>query len=165
MTEPFYYSTSYKLDKSHFSETFDESITEENSKNLYLKSIILTVMGSSILLFTDVSAYIAWFIVALAAIEALSVRFRKPWWLTRQMISKAANSELTLTIDENGVSSKSFYVESKIMWNDVDRIEKTAQGWMIYHNSTKNYISGRCLSEPAGDFISAKALLKSETDL
>lgn len=162
MTEPFNYSTTYKLDKSHFSETFDESITEENSKNLYMKSIILAVMGSSILLFTEMSAYVAWFIVALAAVEALSVRFRKPWWLTRQMISKAANSELTLTIDEKSVSSKSYYVESKILWNDVSKIEQTPQGWMLYHRNGKHYISGRCLSEPAKKFIQAQASTRSQ---
>lgn len=162
MTEPFNYSTTYKLDKSHFSETFDESITEENSKNLYMKSIILAVMGSSILLFTEISAYVAWFIVALAAVEALSVRFRKPWWLTRQMISKAANSELTLIIDENSVSSKSYYVESKILWNDISKIEKTTQGWMLFHSAGKSYISGRCLSEYANEFIKTQALTKSQ---
>jgi hypothetical protein len=162
MTEPFNYSTTYKLDKSHFSETFDESITEENSKNLYLKSILLAVMGSSILLFTEINTYVAWFIVALAAVEALSVRFRKPWWLTRQMISKAANSELTLIIDEKRVSSKSYYVESKILWNDISKIEQTAQGWMLFHSAGKNYISGRCLSESANEFIKTQALTNSQ---
>ncbi|MFQ3236608.1 MAG: hypothetical protein ACI9C4_002181 [Paraglaciecola sp.] len=161
MTTPFSYSTTYKLDKSHFSETFDESITADNAKRVYFKSVVLAVLGMALLFFTEITPYAAWFIVALAAVEVLSIRFRKSWWLARQLISKAANSELTLTVDENGVSSKSFYVESKISWADVKKIEQTAQGWLLYHAGGKNYVSGRCLSEAAKEFISAQALLKS----
>ena len=116
----------------------------------------------AILLFTEINPYGAWFVVGLGALEALSVRFRKPWWLARQMISKAANTELTLTIDENSVSSKSFYVESKISWAEVKKIEQTAKGWLFYHAGGKNYLSGRCLSESAKAFISAQALVKSQ---
>ncbi|MFT6898604.1 MAG: hypothetical protein ACJA13_003028 [Paraglaciecola sp.] len=162
MTTPFSYSTTYILDKSHFSETFDESITADNAKTVYFKAIILALLGLIILLFTQITAYIAWFIVALGAVEVLSIRFRKSWWLARQMISKAANSELTLTVDENGVRSKSFYVESEILWADVKKIEQTAQGWLLYHAGGKNYLSGRCLSAAANEFISAQALLKSQ---
>ncbi|MFT5676177.1 MAG: hypothetical protein ACI808_002115 [Paraglaciecola sp.] len=158
MTTPFFYSTTYILDKSHFSETFDESITVDNSRNVYLKSLILGFLGMAILLFTEINAYGAWFVVALGALEALSVRFRKPWWLARQMISKAAGTELTLTIDENCVSSKSFHVESKISWAEVNKIEQTVHGWLLYHAGGKSYLSGRCLSEAANEFISAQAL-------
>ncbi|MFT4938829.1 MAG: hypothetical protein ACI88A_001859 [Paraglaciecola sp.] len=162
MTTPFAYSTTYILDKSHFSETFDESITLNSSKTAYFKSIILGFLGLAILLFTEINPYGAWFIVGLGALEAFSVRFRKSWWLARQLISKAANSELTLTIDEHGVSSKSFYVESKISWDDVKTIEQTRQGWLILHATGRNYLSDRCLSEAARAFISKQALLKSQ---
>ena len=161
MTSPFSYSTTYILDKSHFSETFDESVTLNNSKNVYFKSIALGILGLAILLFTDISAYGAWFIVALGALEAFSIRFRKSWWLARQMISKAANTELTLSIDENGVSSKSFHVESKISWLEVKKIEKTPQGWLLFHAGGKNYVSSRCLSEAANEFMREQARLQS----
>ena len=162
MTASFTYSTTYILDKSHFSETFDESVTVDNSKNVYSKSIIFALLGLAILLFTEITAYAGWFIIALGALEVLSIRFQKPWWVARQMISKAANTELTLTIDENGVSSKSFHVESKILWADVTKIEQTTQGWLLYHAAGKNYVSGRCLNEATTEFMSAQALLKSQ---
>jgi hypothetical protein len=161
MSTPFSYSSTYILDKSHFSETFDASITVDNAKTVYFKSIILAFLGLALLLFKQIRPYVGWFIVALGALEVLSVRFRKSWWLARQMISKAASNELTLTIDEYSVSSKSFYVESKISWAEVRKIEQTAQGWLLYHAGGKNYLSGRCLSEPANEFIRAQALLKS----
>ena len=160
MASTFSYSTTYILDKSQFSETFDESVIVDNSKTVYFKSIILALFGLTILLFTEVNPYAAWFIVALGAIEALSIRFRKSWWLARQMLSKAANAEVTLTIDEQGVCSKSFYVESQILWSSVNEIEQTAQGWLLYHSKGKNYISGSCLSEQASNFIGKQAVLK-----
>ncbi len=160
MTTPFSYSTTYILDKSHFSETFDESVIIDNSKTVYFKSVVLALFGLSILLFTEVNPYAAWFIVALGALEALSIRFKKPWWLARQMLSKAANAEVTLIINDEKVSSQSFYVESKILWVDISKIEQTSQGWLLYHSAGKNYISARTLSEQAKEFIQSKALLK-----
>ncbi|MCJ8319643.1 MAG: YcxB family protein [Colwellia sp.] len=161
MTTAFSYSTTYILDKSHFSETFDESVIVDTSKTVYFKSVVLALFGLAILLFTEVNPYAAWFIVALGAIEALSIRFRKSWWLARQMLSKAANAEMTLTIDEQDVCSKSFYVESKISWPNINKIEQTSHGWLLYHSQGKNYISGRCLSEQASDFIAQQAILKA----
>ena len=93
--------------------------------------------------------------------EALSVRFQKPWWLARQMISKAANNKLTLTIDEESVSSKSQYVESTILWENITKIEKTQRGWLLFQGAGKSYLSNRCLSEEAQQFIGKKAELKS----
>jgi len=156
MTKPFSYSTTYVLDKSHFSETFDESKTAIDPQKAYLKSIILALVGLIFLLFTEISPYIAWFVVGLSALEALSVRFEKPWWLARQMMSKAANSELTLTIGDNGVSSKSFYVENTISWQDITKVEKTSRGWLLYHTAGRSYLSNRCLSEEAQQFIGEK---------
>lgn len=162
MTTAFSYSTSYILDKSHFSETFDESVIVDNSKTVYFKSAVLAVFGLTILLFTEVNPYAAWFIVALGAIEALSIRFRKSWWLARQLISKAANAEMTLTIDENDVYTKSFYVESKIAWANINSVEQTSRGWLLYHSLGRNYISARCLSEQANDYMNKQAVLKAQ---
>ncbi|WP_340676701.1 YcxB family protein [Paraglaciecola sp.] len=162
MTVPFSYSTTYTLDKSHYSETYEASTPVDNSKKVYLLAILLALLGLAILLFTEINPYAAWFMIALGALEVFSLRFRKSWWLARQLISKAANTELTLTIDDEGVSSQSIHIESEILWSDITKIEKTAQGWLLYHAGGKNYLSNRCLSAPAIEFIHAKALLKSQ---
>lgn len=156
MTTPFHFSTTYQLDKSHFSETFDESTNTGSRLADYFKSIIFVFFGVIILLVGGISPYLGWFAIALAAIDALSVKYKKPWWLARQMLSKAANSELTLTIDEKGVSSKSFYVDSALKWDDMNKIEQTKQGWLLYHARGKFYISNRCLSHQAADFLRGK---------
>lgn len=162
MTTPFYYSTTYTLDKSHFSETYDESITAKRSLVVYLKSFGLIFLGLAIVYYTDISPYAAWFIVVLGVVDALNIYFRKSWWLIRQMISAAANTELTLSIDEDGVSSKSIAVKNKITWQELTKIERTKQGWLLYHAAGKSYLSGRCLSKAANAFISTQAILKSQ---
>jgi hypothetical protein len=162
MTTPFSYSTTYTLDKIHYSETYDASKLVDNSKKIYLVAITLALLGLAILLFTEINPYAAWFLIALGALEVFSLRFRKPWWLARQLISKAASTELTLNINEEGIRSKSIHVESAILWADVSNIEQTSQGWLLYHTGGKNYVSGRCLSEQANEYIRAKALLKSQ---
>ena len=157
MTTPFSYSKSYILDKSHYSETFDESVIVDTSKTVYFKSGVLAIFGLTILLFTNVNPYAAWFIVALGALEALSIRFKKPWWLARQMMSKAANAEMTLTINEKKITSKSFYVNHVILWSEVRKLEPTTQGWLVIHSLGRNYISNRCLSDEATAFLQQPA--------
>ncbi len=154
MTTPFNYTTKYKLDRSHFAETFDESAVEKSVMQRYLKAILLFAIGAIMLIFTEVTAYVSWFFVALGAVEALSVRFRRPWWLTRQMMSRAANSELSMTIDNEGLKTMSAYVKSTILWQDVTRIKQTRQGWLIHHQGGCTYLSNRCLSDAAQKFIS-----------
>ena len=156
----FHYSTSYTLDKSHFSETFDESMPQNKSNKAYFKSIGLALSGLAILNFTELSPYDAWFLVAIGAVDALGIYFRKPWWLARQMISEAANNKLTLTIDENGVMSKSFSVESRLAWTEIESIERTKRGWLLYYPAGRSYLSARCLSEEANEFIGKQAMLK-----
>lgn len=156
---PFTYTTTYTLDKSHFSETFDESITVNRSRKVYLKTVMLGAVGAALLLFTGLDPYVSWFVIAMAALEALSIRFRKPWWLARQMLSKAANNELTLTIDEEFMSTKSYSVESKLAWTDITKFEKTSQGWLLFQGTKKSYLSNRILSDEAKEFIVQKAQL------
>lgn len=163
MTAPFHFSTTYVLDKSHFSETFDESVPPINPRKAYFKSIGIALFGLAILFFTELSGYAAWFILVLGIIEALSVYYKKSWWLARQMISRAANESLKLTIDDEGIRSSSYSVERKILWRDVTYIEQTKQGWILYQGARKHYLSKRCLSKEANVFIDFQATLPSET--
>lgn len=153
MTEPFSYSTTFKLDKSHFSECYQESVVPDYSLRAYSKAILLVLMGLGLSMFTEIDQYAAWFLIGLGVVEALSVKFQKPWWLTRQMLSRGANSEVTLTIDEQGIRSKSVYVDALIAWGDIQEVTATEQGILIMHKGGRSYVSGRCLSEEATSFI------------
>ena len=156
MKSEFTYSTTYKLDKSHFSETYDESVSIDTSSNRYLKSIAFALIGLVLIYVPDVSGFLAWFFIALGVVDALSVKYQKAWWLFRQMLSKAANNELTLTIDEQGVSTKSPMVESLLRWSDIVDIQPTDRGWLLHMEKGKYYLSNRCLSEQATAYITSK---------
>lgn len=156
MNEQYSYTTQYTLDKSHFSECYDESVVVDRSIRAYRKAIIFTVVGTALML-TNINGYASWFIIALGALEALSVYFRKPWWLMRQMMSKAANNEVTLTIDESGITNDSFYVQGTILWQEVSQITPTAQGFLIKHGKGTSYLSKRSLDEQAIQFVLDKA--------
>lgn len=155
MNQQYSYTTQYTLDKSHFSECYDESVVVDKTIRAYRKAIIFSIVGIALLL-TNINGYASWFIIALGALEALSVYFRKPWWLMRQMMSKAANNEVTLTIDESGITNDSFYVQGTILWQDINSITSTEQGFLIKHAKGTSYLSKRSLDEQATEFVSSK---------
>jgi len=154
------FTSKFTLDKAHFNECYSESTILDLSAKAFLKSGVLMAFGLIILLFTPVNAYAAWFIVALGILEALSLYYNKPWWVLRQMLSRASNSEVTLTIDEQGVLSESFYHNGRILWQDITTIKETNQGFVVHFNvgksTGKSYLSKSCLSNDAQQFIISK---------
>lgn len=156
MTTPFSYSTYFVLDKPHFNECFSNSVDIDKSWNAYKKSIFFCVIGVVLLFFIQVNGYVAYFMVVLGIVEALSVYYQQPWWVTRQMLSRSSNSKVTLTIDEQGIHTESFYQNSVIAWQDISEIKPTKDGLILLHNKGKSYISGSCLSEEAKSFLSSK---------
>ena len=156
MNSEYSYTTQYTLDKSHFSECFDESVTTDTSIRAYRKAIIFTLIGV-LLLLTGINAYASWFLIALGVLEALNIRYKKPWWLLRQMMSKAANNEVTLTIDTKGISNDSFYVKGTILWQDIVAIKETEQGFLLNQAKSVSYLSKRSLYEEAIAFVASKS--------
>ena len=156
------FTSKFILDKAHFNECYSESTTLELSPKSFFKSVVLMAFGLIILLFTPVNAYAAWFIIALGILEAVSLYYSQPWWVIRQMLSKASNSEVTLTIDEQGVLSESFYHKGRILWQDVTSIEETKLGYVVHFkagkNTSKSYLSKANLSSEAHLYIQSKEL-------
>jgi len=156
MSQPLSFQTSFVLDKSHFSECYDQSVTELGPK-AYSRALVLALVGITLVFFVDVSQYLAFFVVALSAVEALSVYYKKTWWLWRQMISKAYNHTVDLTIDSQHIITKSFHVNDQIAWQDVTEISETSVGFLIRHAGGVNYLSKSYLSDEAIDFIKTKS--------
>ena len=153
MSQPFSFTTTYQLDKPHYTECFEESAGSSTSLSLYFKAIILAFFGFYFVINTTVEPYIAWFIVALGAVDGLSVYYRKAWWVGRQMLSKTAGAELTLTIDDVGIKSHTNIMTNEILWPEIISLDKTEKGWLVIHNSGKSYISSSCLSPLAETFL------------
>lgn len=162
MNSPTSFTSKFILDKAHFNECYSESTTLKLSPKTFFKSSVLMAFGLIILLFTPVNAYAAWFIIALGIVEALSIYYGKPWWVLRQMLSKASNSEVTLTIDEKGVLSESFYHNGRILWQDVTSIQETQLGYVVHFNvgksNGKSYLSKANLSAESQLYLQSKPL-------
>ena len=166
MTQSSSYTASFTLDKAHYSECYTQSSTLSHDKKTYFKANVLTVFGLIILLATPVNPYAAWFVIALGLLETISVYYHKPWWVIRQMLSKASHSEVKLTIDEQGILTESFHINNRILWADVTRVTETDLGFVIYFClgktamgkdiASKSYISKSCLSDDATAFIGQK---------
>ncbi|MBL4899460.1 MAG: YcxB family protein [Colwellia sp.] len=120
----------------------------------------MMLFGLIILLFTPVNGYAAWFVIALGILEALAIYYNQPWWVLRQMLSKASGSEVTLTIDDKGVLSESFYHNGRILWSDVCDIKEMELGFVLYFivgkKTNKSYLSKGHLSSPAQEYIVKK---------
>ncbi len=155
------FTSKFTLDKAHFNECYSESTILDLSAKAFFKSGVLMAFGLIILLFTPVNAYAAWFIIALGILEALSLYYRKPWWVLRQMLSRASNSEVALTIDEKGVLSESFYHKGRILWQDMTSIQDTNLGFVLHFSAGKSqgksYLSKSCLSNDAQQYIISKS--------
>ena len=166
MTQSSLYTANFTLDKAHYSECYTQSSTLAHDKKTYFKANILTVFGLIILFATPVNPYAAWFVIALGILETVSVYYHKPWWVIRQMLSKASNSEVNLTIDDQGILTESFHINNRILWGDVTRVTETELGFVIYFSlgktamgkdiASKSYISKSCLSDEASAFIAQK---------
>jgi len=153
MTTSFSQSNTFILNKAYFNECYSESVIADTSFRAYFKSMVLMVTGLALLLFTQITPYATWFIVALGILEAVSVFYHKPWWVIRQMLSKASNSEVTLLIDDNGISTQSFYLSSQILWDDVENIEQTTLGFLVKHLNGRSYLSASTLSDSMQNFL------------
>jgi hypothetical protein len=161
------FSTSFTLDKAHYTECYTQSSTLTHDKKTYFKANVLTVFGLIILMATPVNPYAAWFVIALGILESVSVYYHQPWWVMRQMMSKASGSEVKLTIDDKGVLTESFHINNRILWSDVTSVSDTELGFVISFSlgktvtgkdiASKSYLSKSCLSDDAITFIAQQS--------
>ncbi|MGI2174624.1 YcxB family protein [Shewanella ulleungensis] len=165
MSSAFTYTSEYVLDKAYFEECFTQSVSPKTHPKQYLKTVIFAVIGLGILLFDNISQlavssketyYLGYFFIGLAVVEWLSIRFKKTWWLWRQMMSKAAGDTVTLVIDDNGIHSQSTHVNQQILWTDVYRVTQTEAGFLIALQKSTTYLSKRCLDATSIAFIASK---------
>ncbi len=154
---PLHYQATFVLDKSHFTECYEESVAAQPFFALYLKAIVMLLIGAGLVLFSAINPYAAWFIFALGVLEVVSTYYRKPWWVMRQMLSKAAKAEVTLEVTDEYIRTHSFYNDNKMFYSDIDSIVATNNGWLIGHKSARHYIANRCLTEQVQLFLKNKA--------
>jgi len=81
-------------------------------------------------------------LIVLAALELIHLRYRRAWWLARQLLGASANSEVTLTIDSEGIRTHSPFAQTTLAWTDIERAIETDLGFILVDGSgTQQYLS------------------------
>ncbi|MBA6339591.1 hypothetical protein H4J59_00995 [Colwellia sp. MB02u-10] len=140
MTTPFSCPTMFTSDKAHAAECSSELMTCEHAISAYFKAIFLSLFGISLVLFTDINLYAAWFLFSLSILKAISVYYQEPYGLARQMLSKVAKSDTRLIVNDLNIST----------------LTATSKAWLNSHILGKNYAFNRGLSTPAITFIAGE---------
>jgi len=146
------YLSEYRLDRDYFSECFDESKRRENGLSAYRKAGLLFSVAAGLSL-TDINPYAPWFFLAMATVEFLSVRYQRSWWIARQMFTRAAGSQIKLTLSDTGISTENPLYQQHIDWSEISSIQETQRGFIIVHPRGRSYLSKQALSTEARDYM------------
>ena len=157
MSPSFSYSTTFILDKAYFIECYQQTVIQDRTWRAYKKAIMLMVVGLILLMAIEEGGYLTSFLIALGILEALSVRYQQAWWVTRQGLSRAADNEAKLTIDESGIEIHSAFANTVWSWDAIEKLQETSLGWILQHNQTRHYLSNRHLDEQTLHFLAQKA--------
>lgn len=129
------FNTRFTLSREYLAECFDQSLPYgKNARPNYLFPALLFGTGSGLLFFTDQPTIAGVMLIALCAVELLHMRFRRAWWLARQMWGRSANSEVLLTIDEEGVKTQNPYTETSCAGQISNVSLKPTQGLFWWQN-------------------------------
>ncbi len=148
------FNTQFTLSRDYLAECFDQSLPYgKNAKPNYLFPALLFAAGAGLLFFTEQSKIIGSMFVALAVLELIHIRYRRAWWLARQMLGKSADSEVKLTIDEDGIQTQSAGTQTALLWTDIERVIETDLGLILVARSggqqylSKSLFSAELISE------------------
>lgn len=149
-------SSHYILNREYFTECFNESSVTTNSLKKYSKAIILVILAC-VFFAAEFEVYLTWFLLALGGVELLSIRYKRSWWVARQMLSRRAGSRVNIRIDDQGIYSDSAHHQQSILWNDIDELKTTEKGFIIIHKGGTNYLSRKGLDKDYLDLVTEKS--------
>ena len=130
------FKTQFTLSRDYLAECFDQSLPHgKSAKPNYLFPALLLAAGTGSLMFTEQPKVLGYLLVALGILELLHIRFRRAWWLARQMLGKSANAEVTLTIDDDGITTNSTHAQSTLLWTGIERMIETELGLILVTKS------------------------------
>ncbi|MCK7595822.1 YcxB family protein [Microbulbifer sp. CAU 1566] len=153
------FKTQFTLSRDYLAECFDQSQPYgKGAKPNYLFPVLLLAAGSGTLMFTEQPKVLGYLLVALGILELLHIRFRRAWWLARQTMSKSANSEVTLTVDEGGITTESDHSKTTLSWSDIERVIETELGLILVTKSGgQQYLSKSLFTAELVREIAARA--------
>ncbi|KZN38857.1 hypothetical protein N480_11485 [Pseudoalteromonas luteoviolacea S2607] len=147
------FQSEFILDKRYFQECFDESVKmSQYHKPKYALIAFLVSLGF-VAHYLLSQTYLGNFLFILAVIEGIAFYYKRPWWVARQMLSRASGSKVLLTIDDEGIKAENPYRAFSVKWHDIEKVIKTEQGLIIQQQRHNQYISGTVLNQDVYDFI------------
>ncbi|QOL25915.1 YcxB family protein [Thalassotalea sp. LPB0316] len=154
------YQHQFILDRQYYTEVYEQTAIKKTGWQAYKKAIVLFLFGLFVSAFATNAKliHLSYFIVGLGVVEALSVRFAKTWWLWRQLMSKAANNPVELTIDEQGIAINSAYINQQLNWSEISSVEQSSQGYIFNQGAMRHYLSKSALSDEVVAFINSQGL-------
>ncbi|MCL2918981.1 YcxB family protein [Shewanella litorisediminis] len=143
---------SFILNRAHFEECFDESVTPLTGPKRHIKTLGFGLMTFA-LLASPLPSYVGWFFLGLTVLEFLSVRYQRTWWLWRQLMSRAAGNEVTVTLTDKLLITESLGQKRELAWDSLDAITPTARGFLLQRGRARQYLSASGLSPEALAFL------------
>ena len=161
-----YYETHFILNREHYAECFDQSmLLKAPKKPRYLFMAAAIITGLLFLFVSEINGLLAWFFFGLAILEYISFKYRRAWWLTRQMISKNAGNKITLVFDEDGIENRSVYINSQLAWQSIKSFHENEGGYMLnLHQGGQQYLSKSCLNDEIQHYVVSKLMDKKLTN-
>ena len=137
------FNTQFTLSRDYLAECFDQSLPYgKNAKPNFLFPVLMFAIGAGLLFFTEQPMVAGVMLIALAVLELIHIRFRRAWWLARQMWGRSADSEVKLTIDEDGIKTQNSYAQTALLWADIDTVIETDLGLILVAKSgAQQYLS------------------------
>jgi len=137
------FNTQFTLSRTYLSECFDQSLPHgKNAKPNFVFPALLLATGLGLWFFTEQPKVMSGMLLALAVLELVHIRFRRAWWLTRQMWGRSAHSEVELILDEKKILTKTNQSQTTLNWSDISNIIETDLGLILVTTSgTQQYLS------------------------
>lgn len=156
------YKHEFTLDKPYYQECFDESEKfGKANKPKYALVGFLTLLGL-VSIYGLENGYLGNFLIILAVIECISYYYRRPWWVARQMISRASGSNVTVEINKEKIKAANPYKSFVFNWQDITKVIKTDRGLLIYSLRGAQYLSLSALDDKTVEFILAQKKATNE---
>lgn len=155
-----HFESEFTLDRQHLEECYDQSLPFSKKRTPRIKLMTLLVaIAVLILLFGEQQDILAYFLIALALLELMSFRYRRAWWLSRQVWSRNSGNTIKLIIDDRGITTQSLYNNSQLLWSDVAEVTETEKGLiLVLKNGGHNYLSKQNVTTEVSDFIKQQKL-------
>ena len=143
------FHTQFTLTREYLAECYDESLPHGNdAKRKYLFAAVAFIAGAALLFLTEYPKEIGTLLIVLAVIELVHIRFKRAWWLTRQIWGRSGNTEIKLSIDDEAIHTQNPFTETTLLWKDVDGIIETDLGLILVAKSGgQQYLSKSLFSD------------------